>query len=45
MPRVTGLAFTVLFGIAIPGVLPDDRGTDPRPQAGKMADDVSGLSA
>jgi hypothetical protein len=40
-----GLAFTVFFGIAIPEVLPGDRGTDPRPRAGKMADGVWDLSA
>jgi hypothetical protein len=42
---VTGLAFAVLLGIAIPEVLPDDLGTDPRPQAGKIADGVWDLSA
>ena len=45
VPGVTGLAFAVLFGIAIPEVLPGDQGTDPRPRAGKMADDVWDLSA
>jgi hypothetical protein len=45
VPGVTGLAFTVLFGMAIPEVFPGDRGTDPRPGAGKMADGVWGLSA
>jgi hypothetical protein len=40
-----GLAFAVLFGIAIPEVLTGDRGADPRPLAGKVADDVLDLSA
>ena len=45
VPGVMGLAFTVLFGIAIPEVLPGDRGTDLRSRAGKVADGVLDLSA
>jgi hypothetical protein len=45
VPVVMGLAFTVLFRIAIPEALPSDRGTDPRPQTGKVADGVLDLNA
>jgi hypothetical protein len=45
VPGVPGSALTVLFGIAIPKVFPSDRGTDPRPGEGKMADSAWGLSA
>ena len=40
MLGVTGVAFTALLGIAVPEVLPGDRGTDPRPRVGKVADGV-----
>jgi hypothetical protein len=40
-----GLAFAVLFGIAIPEVLPGGQGTDPRPREGKIVDGVWDLSA
>jgi hypothetical protein len=40
-----GLAFAMLVGIAIPGVVAGDRGIDPRPRAGKVADGALDLSA
>jgi hypothetical protein len=45
VPGSMGLAFTLVFGIAIPEVLAGDRGADPRPRAGKVADGALDLNA
>ena len=40
MLRLTGAVFKRVAGIAVPEVLPGDRGTDPRPQVAKVTDGV-----
>jgi hypothetical protein len=42
---LTGVVFKRLPGIAVREVLPGDRGTDPRPQVGKVTDGVWDQSA
>ena len=45
MLRLTGVVFKRLPGIAVPEVLPGERGTDPRPQVTKVTDGVWDQSA
>ncbi len=45
VPGLMGLAFAVLVGIAIPELLAGDRGTDPKPRAGKVAEGALDLGA
>jgi hypothetical protein len=43
--RLTGVVFKGLPGMAVPEVLPGERGTDPRPQVAKVTGGVWDQSA